>query len=374
MHLIIDSHLDLSWSALSWNRDLSASIAAVRSAEAGMTDKPARGHATVSFPEMRRGGVAVCLATILVRAQDEVQSWLRTDLDTRSQDIAYGIGQGQLAYYRQMERGDHCRLLLDSNTLQQHWQRWQTAESDQTGPLGFILAMEGADPIVEPAQVQEWFDAGLRVVGLAHYGQGAYAYGTGGEGPLTVRGRDLVRELDRAGMILDLTHSSDPSFYEAIDLFEGPVLASHNNCRALVPGDRQFSDEQLGLIIERDGVIGAALDNWMLQAGYIRGETDPDTVSLRAVADQIDHVCQLAGDAGHSAIGSDLDGGFGTEQTPRELNTIADLQQLEAILQARGYSDADIAGIFHGNWLRFFVQHLPDGGSGRGAGVAQIHP
>ena len=168
----------------------------------------------------------------------------------------------------------------------------------------------------------------------------------------------MLRAMSGLGMILDLTHCSDESFYQAIDAFDGPVLASHNNCRALVPGDRQFTDEQIRLIIERGGVIGTALDCWMLRADWARGTSDRNLVSLDGVADHIDHVCQLAGNARHAAIGSDLDGGFGTEQTPAGVESIADLQKLAPILASRGYSSNDAAAIFHGNWLRFFRQHL----------------
>jgi membrane dipeptidase len=169
----------------------------------------------------------------------------------------------------------------------------------------------------------------------------------------------LLKEFDRLGMIVDLTHSSDPSFFQALDIFGGRVLASHNNCRALVPGDRQYSDEQIKRLIERDAVIGIALDAWMLKPGFVSGQSTGEDVPLSSVADHIDHICQLAGNANHVGIGSDLDGGFGFEQTPAELKAIADLQKLAGILAARGYRDADIDAIFHANWLRFFSCSLP---------------
>jgi membrane dipeptidase len=153
-------------------------------------------------------------------------------------------------------------------------------------------------------------------------------------------------------MILDLTHLADESFWEAVAYFDGPVLASHNNCRALVPGDRQFTDDQIRKIIERDGVIGSAMDAWMLYPGWTKGETSNTVVSLKTVADHMDHVCQLAGNARHVAIGTDLDGGYGYEQTPHDLETIADLQKLPNLLRKRGYNEEDIGGIMHGNWLR----------------------
>jgi len=220
--------------------------------------------------------------------------------------------------------------------------------------------MEGADPIVWPEQVHEWYELGLRQISLSHYGVSAYAHGTGTEGGLTDLGPALLREMESAGIALDLTHLADGAFWEALDHFNGPVLASHNNCRALVPNQRQFTDEQITALIERDGIVGAALDAWMLYPGWVRGETSPQVLSLTSVADHIDHVCQLAGSCRHAAIGSDLDGGYGTEQTPHDLDTIADLQKLSGLLANKGYSKNDIASIFHGNWLRFFTNVLDE--------------
>ena len=165
------------------------------------------------------------------------------------------------------------------------------------------------------------------------------------------------------GAILDVTHLSDESFWEALDRFDGPVLASHSNCRALVPGDRQLSDDMIRALIERDAVIGAAMDAWMLYPDWIRGETDPEVIGLEAFIDQIDHVCQLAGNAFHAAIGTDLDGGYGTEQCPRDLDTIADLQRIPNLLRERGYDEASIMAIMHGNWQRL-IQVAWDGNSG----------
>jgi membrane dipeptidase len=311
----------------------------------------------VSLPELRKGGLAVVLATILARAKREVMpadGFNRINVDFATQEIASAQGQGQLAYYKLLARRHEIRIIRTSGELDAHWRQWQ-----QTDPVGIILAMEGADPIVEPSHAQWWWDQGLRVVGLAHYGKSHYAVGTGDAGPLTEKGVALLREFERLGMILDLTHSSDPSFFQALDTFSGPVLASHNNCRALVPGDRQYSDEQIRRLIARDAVIGVVFDGWMLHPGWEVGKTSRDVLSLDAVLNQIDHICHLAGNTRHVAIGTDLDGGFGNEQVPIGFDTIADLQKLAPMLSSRGYSDQQIDAIFHGNWLRFFRQHLP---------------
>jgi membrane dipeptidase len=358
---IIDGHLDLSWNALSWGRDQTLELAELNRREAGMTDHPCRGRATTTLPEMRRGNVAVCQGTLLCRARPELrrrEGHSRLSLDYPSQEIAYAAAQGQLAYYRLMEHQAEVRMIRTAGELDAHWRSWR---DDGTGrqPVGLILAMEGADPIVSPAQVEAWWADGLRSVNLAHYGKSRYAVGTGDDGPLTADGVALLKEFERLGMILDATHLSDTSFFEALDRFGGPVLASHNNCRALVPGGRQFSDEQVRRLIDRGAVIGASLDAWMLAPGWVIGKTPRDVVDLGAVADHIDHVCQLAGNCRHAALGSDLDGGYGTEQTPVGLDTIADLPKLAGLLTARGYPPQDVEAIFHGNWLRFFREHLP---------------
>jgi membrane dipeptidase len=310
---------------------------------------------------MRRGGVAIGLGTILVRANPSKRPTKKIDLDVASQNVACAMGRGQLAYYRVLEDQGELRFIATQQQLKTHFSQWQSADDAQRQklPVGLILAMEGADPIVSPAQAQAWWNDGLRVVGLAHYGKSHYAVGTGDAGPLTEAGVELLREFERLGMILDLTHCSDPSFFQAIDQFPGPVLASHNNCRALVPGDRQYSDEQIKLLIDRGAIIGAALDAWMLKPGYLLGKTPSSEVPLTNVVDHIDHICQIAGNTNHVGIGSDLDGGFGTEQTPDGIETIADMQRLAPLLKERGYGEDDIDRIFHGNWLRFFTKALP---------------
>jgi membrane dipeptidase len=346
--LVIDSHLDLSWNALNWNRDLTLTVPEIRTLEAGMNEK-SRAANTVAFPEMRRGEVAVCLATLLARANSKGRSML----DFRTQEIASAMAQGQLAFYRILESQGQLRMLRDWRSLEAHLQAWNPSDGDSS-PLGFILSMEGADPILSPSQIPDWWENGLRVVGMAHYGVSAYAHGTGSPGGLTPKGPELLRAMQEAGMILDVTHLADESFWQAVDLFKGPVLASHNNCRTLVPGDRQFSDDQIRYLIQRDSVIGAAFDAWMLCPGWIIDSPSNPTVSLEAVIDHIDHICQLAGNTRHAAIGSDLDGGFGREQCPYDLDTIADLQKIPTLLSSRGYRQKDIEAIMYGNWVRFF--------------------
>lgn len=374
MRPLIDAHLDLAWNACSYDRDQTLPLDEMRARENSMTGK-SRGKCTVSLPEMQRANIRVCLATILCRAmpRHEPQATevahdiatrshgpeiLREDLDYANQEIACAMGQAQLAYYRILEAQDRplLRMIRSAAELREHW---ALTEGGGAEPMGYILSMEGADPIVGPMDAEWWFEQGLRTVCLAHYGMSAYAMGTGGDGALTDDGRALLREFSRLGMILDLVHTADRAFAQALDEFGGPVFISHGNCRALVPGDRQISDEQLKQVAARGGVIGAVLDNWMLVPGYLKKPGGASKPALSAVADHMDHVAQVTGAAEHVAIGSDLDGGFGHEQTPEGLTSIAHLHGLDEILSARGWGDEQIDGVFWGNWLRYFERALP---------------
>ena len=348
--LIIDAHLDLAWNALQWNRDLRKSVYTIRRQEGSLTD-PGRGQGTVAFPEMRKGYVALCFATLLARSTGQAVQ----HIDYASSEQAYAIAQGQLAYYHALNESGEVRLIKNLTELNNHilaWEQWESDTQQTQPPLGLIISMESADPILKPNQLPAWKEAGVRIIGPAHYGPGRYAGGTSTELGLTPDGFVLLREMDEHRLILDLTHLSDEAFWQALDHFDGHVLASHNNCRALVPHQRQFDDKQIQAIIDRDGVIGAAFDNWMIRPGWVRGAKDNERVIIEHVVEHIDHICQLAGNTNHVAIGSDLDGGFGREQSPSDLDTIADLQKLVEILTKHGYNMEDISLIMHGNWQR----------------------
>ncbi len=347
--IIIDAHLDLSMNALEWNRDLRLSIAEMRAQEQSLTDLPGRAQATVSFEAMRRGNIPVCVATQIaryVKPSNPLPGW-------NSPEQAWAQTQGQLAWYRAMEQAGELIAITDIDALDQQLQRWSTEPDYCT--IGYILSLEGADSIYDLSLLETAYDYGLRAVGPAHYGPGTYAYGTDSTGGLGPIGRELLTEMDRLGIILDATHLCDQSFWEALDHFQGPVWASHSLSRSLVPHNRQFSDEQVLALVDRGAVIGMALDAWMIIPDWQRGVTTPQSsgLTLEHVVDHIDHLCQLVGHCQHIGIGTDLDGGFGKEQCPQDMDDISDLQQLLPLLARRGYSTADIESIMHGNWLHF---------------------
>ena len=344
--MIFDAHLDLAMNALDWNRDLRWQLDEIRAAERHLLDRPDRGRGTVSFPEMRKGGVGVCVATQIarfVKPGNPLNGW-------RSPEQAWAHTQAQLAWYREMEACGELVQITNRAGLEK-----RLSDTSPDAPLGYILSLEGADSLVTLGHLEGAYAYGLRAVGPAHYGPGTYAQGTAAAGGIGRKGRELLREMEKLGMILDVTHLCDESFWEALDHFSGPTWASHHNCRALVPGDRQLSDEQIRALIERGAVIGGVLDAWMLVPSWVRGFSTPQNAGLvlETLVDHLDHICQIAGNADHIGIGSDLDGGFGVEQTPTDLRSIADLATLPGLLAGRGYATGDIDGAMGGNFLRF---------------------
>lgn len=352
--LIFDAHLDLALNAIEWNRDLTRPLAEVRRVEAHRRDKPDRGRGTVSLPEMRRARIGVCVATQLARVEHDAFSPI---LGWRSPAQAWAMTQAQLAWYRAMEEAGEMVAIGDAAALEAHVARWRAADpaAEASLPIGYIRSLEGADSLVTLKHLERAHADGLRVIGPAHYGPGVYAQGTSTEGPFPPRGLELLRLADELGLILDVTHLSDECFWQALKTFRGPVWASHHNARSLVPHQRQLSDEMFRALVERGGVVGVALDAWMIVPGWERGKTTPQSANLRLehLVEHIDHYCQLAGNARHVGLGSDLDGAFGTEQTPLELDSIADLQRLPALLRSRGHDEEQIDGIAHENFLRF---------------------
>ena len=347
---ILDAHLDLAMNAMEWNRDLTQPIETIRSLENGLTDKPGRGMGTVAFPEMRAGNIGLCVATLIARyskPHNVLPGW-------NSPEQAWAHTQAQLAWYRAMEAKGELVQIRDKEGLNRQLELWSDS-SEMKRPIGYILSLEGADSIITPSHLQAAYEKGLRAVGPAHYGPGTYAQGTNATGGIGLQGKELLREMEALNIILDVTHLCDDSFWEALDAFQGYVWASHSNCRALVNHNRQLSDEQLKELIDREAVIGMALDAWMLIPNWEKGISTPQGagVSLNHMAEHIDHICQLAGDSTHVGIGTDLDGGFGKEQGPHDLDTITDLQKLPLILEKRGYTKTDTLNIMHDNFIRF---------------------
>jgi membrane dipeptidase len=351
---IIDTHLDLSTNAIEWNRDLTQTVDDIRKSEANLTDKIDRGRGTVAFPEMRRGQVGLVVATQLARYNTQ-----NADLPGagwNSPEQAWAMSQAQLAWYQAMEYKGQMTQIHNLQTLEEHIKLWlDDSIPKETKPIGYILSLEGADSLLDISYLEKAYNYGLRMIGASHYSTGRYAYGTGTTEGFTAAGFELLKKIEALNMVLDITHLTDLGFSQAIDRFKGHIWASHHNCRALVPHQRQLTDEQIKILAERGSVIGACFDSWMLKPNFIARKSNPAAfgIKIENVVDHFDHICQLLGTADHCAIGSDLDGTFGTEQCPADLDTIADLQNLQKHLKKRGYTDSDIENIFYKNALNF---------------------
>lgn len=350
--LIFDAHLDLSMNALEWNRDLRWTVEDIRKSEKGMNDKPDRENNTVSFDAMRKGQVGLCVATQIaryVKRDSALPGW-------NSPEQAWAQTQGQLAWYKEMERAGHLTSICNGEDLKKHLELWKEPKADS--PIGYILSLEGADSIVTMDHLEHAWEQGLRAIGPAHYGPGTYAHGTDSVGGIGHKGKELLKKISALGLILDATHLCDQSFWETMKVYEGPVWASHNNCRKFVNHNRQFADEQITELIDRKAVIGIALDAWMMVPNWVRGVSTPESmgVTLDLMVNNIDHICQLAGNTEHVGIGTDLDGAFGKEQSPADLDTIADLQSIPSRLMKKGYSQSDIENIMHKNFISFLLR------------------
>ncbi|MGE5334804.1 MAG: dipeptidase [Nitrososphaerota archaeon] len=344
---IVDAHEDIASNVLHHGRDVRRSVAETREIERVAVIDPDTYHpetAMIGLPDLRRGGVGLVFATIFVFPGEP---------EAMADD-----GLAQLRYYAGLAQSTPgVRIIGNRASLDGLLADWEAAPTPDERPVGFALLLEGADPLRDPSELAAWHAEGLRLVGPAWRGT-RYAGGTGMPGGLTDLGRALLREMESLGMMLDISHLAEQSVWDALDAFSGVVVASHANCREYVPTDRQLSDDTIRALAERDGVIGAVLHNAFLVGGYERGSGVP--VSLDAVVQHIDRVCQLTGSARHSAIGSDFDGGAGVESTPVELDSVADLGRIGDALRERGYSEADVEGIMGGNWLRVLRRGLPE--------------
>ena len=329
---LVDAHLDLAYNAVCTGRDVT--LPAVQQAVTNVNEIP-----TVGLPDLRAGHVGLICATIFAQPQTAKHAGY-TDADS-----ARAAALEQLRWYQRQEAHGRMKFVRSASEL--------PAEASKTTQHA-ILLMEGADPLRTPADLPEWFDAGMRILGLAWRGT-RYAGGTGVPAPLTAEGVAIVPELDRLGIIHDASHLAEESFWQLLDLTDGPVMASHSNCRAIVPTDRQLSDDMIRALVKRGGVIGINFyDKFLLP---------PDQYQKRrraTLADLVAHmqrICELAGSANHVGIGTDLDGGLGREQIPREITTAADLPRVADALAEANFDDRAICGILGGNWLSFFRRH-----------------
>ncbi len=355
MPIIVDAHEDIASTMLFYGRNYLRSAYDIRADEAGSAAEAANGVAMLGLPEWLRGNVAVVFGTLFTlpdrKQTDQLEQAYRTSGEAHMQAMR------QIELYEELATiSPNIRLIHHRRDLDLVLRSWR-GEPDQR-QVGVVYLMEGGDAIQTPEEIGLWYARGLRFVGPA-WAATRYCGGTSEPGPLTDEGVRLLDEMAKYGMVLDTSHMAEEAFFQAVERYPGRIIASHANPRVLSDNrDRHLSDEMIKALIDRDGVIGAVLFNRFLLRGWNNGDPK-EAATVDTVAYAIDHVCQIAGDARHAAIGSDFDGGFGMHSTPKEFDTVADLGIIGPALEKLGYADKDIELIMGGNWLRLLREVLP---------------
>jgi membrane dipeptidase len=362
MPLIVDAHADIAYNMLKYGRDYTRAAEVTRRLEAGSETVLDNEDTLLGWPDYQRGQVAVIFSTIYATPVRWHKSGNHLQV-YRTFDEAHKLYREQLLTYHRMTDSapDKFRLVASVRDLDLVLGHWQNPSPEHGHPVGMVVLMEGAEGIRDLSELEEWYELGLRLIGPAWAGT-RYSGGWREPGPLTSDGRKLLSAMADYNFILDLSHMDEKAAMEALDIYRGPIVGTHGNCLSLMPNtdsNRHFSDRILEGIIERDGVVGVVPYNPYLKVGWTVGKNKREEVSFRHVADHLDHICQIAGDALHAGIGSDFDGGFGLQSVPPEIDTVADLQNLVSLLQARGYSETDIANILGSNWITRLKRDLP---------------
>lgn len=358
--IVLDAHQDIAYNYLCNGRDYRRAAWEIRRAEAGSAIQQHAGVATLGLPDALLGRVAVVFATLFVSPYEggEPKPWSK--LDYRTPQEAYKSAVQQLDYYnRMLDETEKIRLIKTAADLDAVLSTWADGKEMHEHQQGIVLLMENADPILEPKQFEEWYERGVRIVGPAWHGT-RYAGGTGQPGPLTPLGYELLDVMASFNAILDLSHLAEEACLQALDRYEGIIIASHSNPRKFRNTDRHLADNTIRLLAERDGVMGIVAYNRFLSDTWTLADTKK-ALPLTVIADAIDYVCQITGSAAHVGIGTDLDGGFGAESIPDGLDTVADLLNIGKLLTERGYSPADVEAILSGNMLRKLRAALPAG-------------
>jgi membrane dipeptidase len=362
VRLIVDSHEDIAWNMLTFGRDPTRSVAETRARESAGGARNPQGETLLGYPDHVRGGVAVAFATLnVIPARRKEHAWETLAYATQAEAHRLAYMQAEAYQHLVEDHADKFQQVVHQSALREVLETW-SGDPPAAPRVGLVEMIEGADCVQEPEELEEWYTAGVRIIGPAWSGT-RYCGGTREPGPLTADGRKLLQAMDELGMMLDLSHMAEQAYYEALDSFAGTIIASHSNARALLDGspvpDRHLSDAMVRRLVERDGVIGVVPYNRFLTGGWLP-EDGRAGVTLEHVLRQIDHICQLAGDAQHTGLGSDFDGGFGLNQIPTGLDSIADLRFIGDSLTRSGYQPADVEAILSGNWLRMLRRGLPE--------------
>ena len=356
--LIVDAHEDIAYNALRYNRNYASSALNIRRSERNSPNMHENGLACLGHDEWLSGRIGIIFATLFSPPYSHY-SGDSAKMYYQNSDQAHKLAHNQLDYYLHMEEKDDFQIIRNLSELEFVITSWD--ETNNRKPvIGLVLLMEGADPIRSPGEVEYWHKNGVRIIGPAWAGTN-YCGGTGDPGPLTNLGEELLENMADIQMILDLSHMSERSFDQAIENYEGVVIASHANPRFaanLSTPERLLTDLQIRKLVERDGGIGVVPYNKFLKTGWNKSD-DKTTVPIRRLAEMIDYICQLTGSCQHVGIGSDFDGGFGAESIPFPMDTIADLVLIGDEIATLGYNRREVTSFMSENWLQVLRRGIP---------------
>jgi membrane dipeptidase len=353
--VIVDGHEDLAMGALADGRDYLSSAHAIRAAEAEAGFENPNGMAMLGLADWLAARVAVVVATVQTIPRPLANPG---ELSYATIEGAHQQALAHVDVYRRWAAScPQIELISERRHLDLVLNSWADIDAPESARrVGLVLLMENADPIREPGEVALWAEQGIRLIGPAWHAN-RYSGDTKDGGPLTSLGRQLLAEMADLGLTLDLTHMSEEACLEALDSYEGAIVATHAHSRRTAAKARLLSNRVIEGVVAHDGVVGVLPLNWALTEW--RPSDGKVAVTLDAVVEAIDAVCQIAGDVAHVGLGTDFDGGQGAEAAPAELDTIADLPKLASALAARDFADADIAAVMGGNWLAFLRRRLP---------------
>jgi membrane dipeptidase len=326
---IVDAHLDLAYNVFR-GRDVRRPAAEQPVVENEI--------ATVGLPDLVGGGVGLICATVFC------PPWRYGRAGYQTAEEAWGIAQEQLRCYEQWSNEGLLEKVTRKSELKL-----------EAGKTKYLLLLEGADAVREPGDVGRLYAQGVRIIGLS-WRKNRMAGGTGFPGPISEEGKGVVRAMDKLGMIHDTSHLADEAFWELLGMSDGPVMASHSNCRKIVPGDRQLSDEMIRALVERGGVIGMNFYDQFLMRPE---EYKKRQCTMEDLLAHVRHICELTGNARHVALGTDMDGGVGREEIPREIQSAGELCKVADALSGMGFPDEDVKNVMSENWMRYFSENLP---------------
>jgi membrane dipeptidase len=293
----------------------------------GMGARSSLGH--IDLPRLREGGVD-CQVFAISSIRDRTRPYaLRTAMEMI--DIFYS----------------ECAAHPDGVTpVTTHG---GIVEAAAEGKVAAMLSIEGADVIEGKVGMLGVFHRlGVRMVGLVHSLRNELADGVADRrtgGGLSELGVQAVEELDRLGMLIDVSHLSDAGFWDLMDVKKGPVVASHSNSRAICDHPRNMTDDMIRVMADRGGVMGM---------NFAPGFVHPTHATVQGVVDHIDHIVRIVG-PNHVGLGSDFDG---IPHTPMGLEDVTKMPNITAELFKRGYTEEDIKKILGGNHLRLMKEVL----------------